>query len=157
MKTDGANNEQNSLQAKELQKFFNKVKGVLLIPKKGNVEDGESAILGLVLDSATYFKFKDHGIGKNIVDLLDNKYPLLVIRLNENANIVELSIKDKNSALAFTLPDQPMGQALLKFLESTKPNDKIPVMLGYFEGDILVFEKSIKSNVLIVLDGYLLV
>jgi len=156
MKTEGfTNNEQNSLQAKELQKFFDKVKAVLLIPKESNAEEREFAMLALVLDSGTYFNFKDYGINKIIVDLLDNKYPILSIKVDDNTNLVGLSITDKNSGLTFILPDQPMGEVLLKFLKSTEHHDKIAVMLGFFEGDHLVFDKNIKSNFLIVLDGYI--
>ena len=149
------NNEQDSLQAKELQKFFNKVKGVILIPKGSKLSLMDYALLCLVLDEETYINFKHYGINNIIIGLLDNKYPLLSIKTEDNNNMVGLSIVDKDSGLIFKFPDQGMSEPLVKFLQETNHDDKIPIMLGYFNGDNLVFDQTIKSNLLLILDGYI--
>jgi hypothetical protein len=149
------NNEQDSLQAKELQKFFSKVKGVMLIPKGSKLQLMDYAVLCLLLDEETFINFKDYGINKIIVDLLDNKYPLLSIKTEDSNTMVGLSIVDKDCGLTFKLPDQSISESLFKFLQETNHDDRIPIMLGYFKGDNLVFDQTIKSNLLLILDGYI--
>jgi len=152
---DHINKERDSIQAKELQKFLKKVKAVLFIPKENDGPDKEFALLSFVLDTETYVRFKDYGINKTIVNLLDNKFPILSINVEETSSLVGLSIVDKDSGLRFSLPDQPLSEPMLKFLENTNHDDKIPVVLGFVESDHLVFDKNIKSNFLIILDGYI--
>ena len=144
-------NGDHLLQAKELQKFFNEIKGVILMPKS---KDFEFPMLGVLLSKENYLNFKDYGINKIITNLLDDKFTVLSIKIVEKSPAVGLSIIDKDSGLKFQLPAQPMGQALVTFLEITKYNDKIPMMLGFFDGDLISFEQDIKTNTLLVLDGY---
>ena len=92
MKTEmPRNNEQDSLQAKELQKFFNKVKGVMLIPKGSKLRLLDYPVLCLVLSKETFINFKDYEINKFIIDLLDDK-------LNyESPEVQKLLLEYKNS------------------------------------------------------------
>jgi hypothetical protein len=155
MKTEmPRNNEQDSLQAKELQKFFNKVKGVMLIPKGSKLRLLDYPVLCLVLSKETFINFKDYEINKIIVDLLDDKYPVLSIKTHDDSKIVGLSIKDLDTGLTFKFPDQPAAAPLLKFVEATNHDDKIPIMLGFFNGEHIAFDEDAKNNVLLVLDGY---
>jgi len=152
VKIERSNNDQNSLPAKELQKFLNKVKGVMLIPKDKIVE---YPILCLLMNEGTYVNFKDYNLHKTVLDLLDDKYPILSIRLDDNSYFIGLSIIDKESGLKFKLPDQPVGNALLTFLEARKYRDKIGLMIGFFKGDNIVFDPTSPSNTLLILDGYI--
>jgi len=129
---------------------------VLLIPKQGNIVMTDLPLLGLVLDEQTCINFKDYGISKIIVDLLDNKYPVLSIKIPDEGGLAGFSIIDQGSGLTFKLPDQGISEPLYKFLKSTKFNEKIPVMLAYFKGDKLLFQEDLKRNVLLILDGYVL-
>jgi hypothetical protein len=71
-------NNDHVLQAKELQKFFNEIKGVMLMPKS---KDLEFPMLGIVLNKENYLNFKDYGINKIITSLLDDKFPVLSIKI----------------------------------------------------------------------------
>ncbi len=147
--------EQNSLAAKELQKFLNKVQGVMLIPKDKKFQDFEYAVLCLLLSPDTYRDFKDYDIKKIIVDLLDNKYPVLSIRVDESQkDMAGLSILDEDTGLQFNLPDQGISQTLLNFVKTEKPFDKIAMMCGIFENGKLSFDPETFSNLLLILDGW---
>ena len=151
VKIERSNNDQNSLQAKELQKFLNKVKGVMLIPKDKILE---YPILYLLMNEDTYVNFKDYNIHKTALDLLEDKYAILSVRLDDNSTFIGLSIIDKESGLKFKLPDQPVANALLTFLEARKYHEKICLMIGFFKGNNIVFDPTLKSNTLLILDGY---
>lgn len=147
--------EQNSLAAKELQKFLNKVQGVMLIPKDKKYEGFEYAVLCLLLSPQTYRDFKDYDIKKTVVALLDNKYPGLVFRITENnKDLAGLSIVDEDSGLNFQLPDQGISQALLTFIKSEIPLDKIVMMCGVVENNKVSFDNEILNNVLLIIDGW---
>ena len=64
------------------------------------------------------------------------------------------SITDENSGMVFKLPDQPMSEPLLNFLQSTKYYDKIVMMIGC--DNIELNNKDLHENVLLILDGYFL-
>ncbi len=147
--------EQNSLAAKELQKFLNKVQGIMLIPKDKKYGGFEYAVLCLLLSPQTYRDFKDYGIKKTVVALLDNKYPGLVFRITENnKGLAGLSIVDEDSGLNFQLPDQGMSQPLLTFIKSEIPLDKIIMMCGVVENNRVLLDNEIFNNVLLILDGW---
>lgn len=145
------NNDRDSFAAKELQKFLSRVEGVMMIPKEKILE---YPLLCMLLSEEAYLSFKDYGINKHIVDLLDDKRPILSIRVDDDSNFIGLSILDRESGLKFNLPDQPMGEALLKFLEARRYEDEICLMIGFFKGANIVFDPTIKSNTLLILDGY---
>lgn len=55
-------------------------------------------------------------IKKIIVDLLDDKYPVLSIGVDEsNKDMAGLSILDEETGFKFKLPDQGISQPLLNF------------------------------------------
>ena len=147
-------NSKDKRRQKEVQKFFSKVKQVMLVPKLSEFLKVDYPVVCLIVDEDTYLDFRKKGINKMIVEQLDDKYPILSIRAPENSYTLGLSIKDIKGTLSFSMPEQPMGNALLKFVEVTKPDDKMPVMLGYFNGDTLVLDQVIKNNFLIVIDGF---
>ncbi|MEP6584718.1 MAG: hypothetical protein ABJA90_10645 [Ginsengibacter sp.] len=152
----GKSNQQNSLQGKELQKFFNKMKGVMLVPKDKKFQGLDYPVLSILFDEATYINFQDYGINKIIVDLLDDKYPVLFIRVDESDKVMAgFSIFDKDFDLRFRLPDQPIGEPLLKFVKSTIPISKIVMIAGYFKDNQVLFAEDVKNNPLLILDGYL--
>jgi len=147
------NREQDSFQAKELQKYLNRIKGVALIPKENNEETKEDfAIMILYFDEATYREFKDYNINKHIVSLLDNKFPILSMNMQENNIMASFSITDENSGMVFKLPDQPMSKPLLNFLQLSNYYDKIVMMIGC--DNIELNNKDLHENVLLILDGY---
>ena len=145
-------NDQNSLPRKEVQRFLNKVEGVMLIPKNKIMEH---PILCLLLCESSFLNFRDYNIRQTVLNLLDEKYPILSIRLDDDRNFVGLSIIDKESGLKFILPDQPVGKALLTFLEARKYDDKICLMIGFFKGGNIVFDPTQEDNILVILDGYI--
>ena len=53
----------------------------MLMPKS---KDFEFPILGILLSKETYMNFKDYGINKVITDLLDDKYPILSMKVVES-------------------------------------------------------------------------
>jgi hypothetical protein len=143
-----------ALQSKELQKFFSKVMGVIMMPKDSKLAiDGYPTIL-ILLNENDFIDFKDYTVDKNIVKLLDDKYPILHIELDETRTHAAFAIRDVDSGLNFWLPDQPVGDALFEFLKDTEMEDKIPLMLGMSTGGNVSMEPELKKNVLLVLDGY---
>ena len=150
-KNDG---EQNSLPAKELQKFLDKVKAVATIPRNGTNCFKKIAQLCLLVKEKTFADFKDYKINKTILTLLDDKYPLLYIDMQEGRKHVNLSIKDMDSGFGFKLPDQPLGKVLFTFLEQTKCNDKILLMVGVLKDGKMLFDEDPRNNIVLILDGY---
>lgn len=145
-----------NLQSKELQKFLSKITGVIMMPNGSDLAiDGYPTIL-ILLNGNDYNDFKDYSIERNVIALLDHKYPILHIEMDENKTHAGLSIRDVDSGLNFRLPDQPVGDALFKFLKVTKFDEKIALMLGQFADGNVSFEPEMKKNVLLVLDGYFL-
>lgn len=146
--------QKDSLEAKELQKFFDCIKGVMLIPKDISIEPADYPVLCLILPKTNYVNFLDYGMRDRIINLLDDMYQILSIKVEQTSTFVELSIIETKSGLCFNLPNQPMGEALYKFLKDTKHDDKIAIMIAYFEGDDLAFDRDVKKSIILVLDGY---
>ena len=73
-----------NLQSKELQKFLSKITGVIMMPNGSDLAiDGYPTIL-ILLNGNDYNDFKDYSIERNVIALLDHKYPILHIEMDEN-------------------------------------------------------------------------
>jgi hypothetical protein len=148
----------NKLQIKELQRFFNKITNLILFPKDSPnaLLPGRPALI-MIMKEQDFINAKDYNINKTIADLLDDKYPVLQIKINEQTFKVEYSIKDEKSGLSFILKTLDVTQSLANFLQTTHWTEKIPMFLvGEKEDKTFFTEEDITNNVMLIIDGYYL-
>ncbi len=113
-------------------------------------------VVSFLFDEINYANFKDYQINNNIVELIDDKYPILCIRIDENDKAMAgLSIIDNDSGLKFVLPDQGISEPLLKFIKSTIPTSKIVVIAGSIRDGQILFDRDVKQQPLLILDGFI--
>ena len=148
--------KREKLLAKELQKFFNKISHLMLVTKNSQYAPmPDKPALILVMSDKDFNDAKHYDINKTIIDLLDDKYPVLHLKINEETLKVEYSIKDEDSGLHFKLITQDATEPFAEFLKATHYTEKIPmVLLGERKDERFVFDKHIIKNVLLIIDGY---
>ena len=147
------NNPRGALQAKEIQKFFNKVTNIMLMPKDLEGSLASIASIILILSAEDFQNAKDYAINENMEKLLNNKFPKLYINIRNGK--AALSIKDENDEIEFLLPDHRIGKPLLRFIETKDWYGKIAVI---FAGPIKPNDtlENFSADILIILDGYVL-
>lgn len=143
-----------SPEAKELQRFFNKTKQVLLLPRPGDGTIPTSG-LGLLFDKATYDDWKRYGLSNTLRQLFAAAYPALIITVRDGTAFAGLAIRNLSSPLKFTFPDQPVGAMLSAFMEATPEGAEIAMTMGYTDDDgSILFESDSEVSHLLMLKGY---
>ena len=153
MDNDRSKKPLESIEARELQKFFYKALSVLLIPKG---DDGKltASSLALLFDKETYEDFERYNLKKNLLQLFKEKYPILIITIHDGTPKIGLALKDMSSPLRLTFPDQPVGITLSQFMECTPEGAEIEMTIGFIDNDKIIIEPEKDIYHLLMLKGY---
>ncbi len=149
-------NSKNKVLVKELQKFFNKITALMLVSKDtANAPVPDMPVMFIVMKEQDFNDAKHYNINKTIETLLDDKYPVLHIKINEETFKVTYTLQDVESGLCFHLKTLDVTEPLAQFLKSTHYTEKIPmILMGQKADETFVVDEDIKSNIMLFIDGY---